>query len=149
MQVKTKIFITLLLILFSQVQLFAAIRNVPLTTASAREYLQEQRIDDDISGIYHLIKKNFHGSYLVLPSFGDDAETWDYTATALESSNPYEAPGSVKFFMRKKDGRFVGFYYDAGLMGKAQLRGQFLASPDSITVYLSTSTRPSFFIKEN
>lgn len=125
----------------------ATVRDVPLTIEDAKRYLAENPPEDGVSGLYHLIKGRFHGAYLILPSSGKDAETWEYTATALETSNSFEAHGSVKFFMRKKDGRYVGFYFDSSFTGRAKLRCQFLASPDSITAYIFPSSEPSIFIK--
>lgn len=141
------IFLLLACFLFS-CPVIAKTRDVPLSTEAAREYLKNSTQNDPIMGIYQLIKGRFHGAYLVLPASGEDAEKWEYVATALETSNSFEDPGTVKFFMRKSKGRFVGFYYNAALSGKAKYRCQFVSGLDNITAYPFPSSQPSIFIKE-
>ncbi|MCF4150857.1 hypothetical protein L2W58_03505 [Dethiosulfovibrio sp. F2B] len=123
-------------------------RDVPLSTEAAIKYLRDTPQKDSIMGIYRLIKGRFYGAYLVLPASGKDAEKWEYVATALETSNSFEDPGTVKFFMRKSEGRFVGFYYDAALSGKAKYRCQFVTGVDNITAYIFPSSQPSIFTKD-
>lgn len=134
-------------LLLTAALVFAAPRNVPTTTEAARQYLTDNPVSDDIAGLYKLIKGRFHGAYLILPSTGTDVGKWEYTATALETSNEFEKPGTVKFFMHKNEGRFTGFYFDASLTGKGKFHCQFLTTSDSIIAYPFPSSEPSIFTR--
>lgn len=126
---------------------FAAPRDVPITTEAARQYLTENPSDDKVRGLYELIKGRFHGTYLVLPATGTDIKEWEYVATALETTNRFEKPGSVKFFMRKKEGRYVGFYFDSSFSQRTKFRCQFVTTADNIIAYIFPSSTPSILTK--
>ncbi len=122
-------------------------RDVPTTTGDARQYLAENPSDDKVRGLYELIKGMFHGTYLVLPAAGKDAADWEYVATALETTNRFEKPGSVKFFMRRKEGRYVGFYFDSSFSQRTKFRCQFVTTSDNIIAYIFPSSTPSILTR--
>jgi hypothetical protein len=90
----------------------------PGSPEEARSYLDRLDTTDSLVGMYEMRKDDFCGFFLLLPA-PEEEPLDDYVARVVESSNPYDKPGDLKFFMRRTQEKevFFGKYYDATSLG--------------------------------
>jgi len=75
----------------------------------------------------------------------------DYEARIIESNNPYEKSGDLKFFMRSTQERevFFGKYYDYSSLGCFDARSGFVVTPGEISAreVRGFDRKPRVFVK--
>ena len=123
--------------------------SYPQTLEDARNYLNCLDAEDSLAGIYEMRKDDFHGFFLLLPAPEESLD--DYEARVIVSSNSYEKPGDLKFFMRRTQERevFFGKYYDYSSLGCCEARSGFVVLPGEISAreVQGFDRKPRVFVK--
>ncbi|HPJ25424.1 MAG TPA: hypothetical protein PLA80_04675 [Synergistaceae bacterium] len=122
----------------------------PGNPEEARSYLDRLDTTDSLVGMYEMRKDDFHGIFLLLPA-PEEEPLDDYVARVVESSNPYDKPGDLKFFMRRTQEKevFFGKYYDATSLGLCEARSGFVVTPGEISAreVQGFDRKPRVFVK--
>jgi hypothetical protein len=121
----------------------------PGSPEEARSYLDRLDTTDSL-GMYEMRKDDFCGFFLLLPA-PEEEPLDDYVARVVESSNPYDKPGDLKFFMRRTQEKevFFGKYYDATSLGVCEARSGFVVTPGEISAreVQGFDRKPRVFVK--